>query len=762
MRITRPSFNTGEVSPRLWDRVDLEKFPAACRELQNFIVLPYGGVNRRPGFEYLGAAGNEGNSVRLLPFNYSTTTAFVLELGNQYMRFWSNGERVESGGSPVQVTTPWQGSEVWDVQFVQVNDVVYLVHPNYAPQKLTRVTDTNWTIATTAWSFPPLEDLNTSTVTMTPSGTSGTVTITASAATFASTMVGRYVALIHNRSDPFVSRVLTADGSSGSLKIRGRATFTTYGTWGAGTVYIEEQVNGAWTTYKSWYSSTSNQQNVSATFDTDNSLGTFRIRYSGTGSSGAIAVLTAEDSALIGFAQITAYTNTTTVTASVKQTFESTNATAVWALSAWDSTTGWPRTVGVHDQRLVFGGTKTQPITLWGSQIGDLQNFEYGSSPSDGFAFTLASTERHLINWLSSQPDSLIVGTSSEEWILRARDDALAMGPPDNIKADRESRYGSKYLQAWVANDRLMFIQRIGRKMREFSYSFTSDSWESQDVTLLAEHISAGDFKQVVFEQQPDGIVWAVKSNSADLVGMTYERNQQVYGWHRQVTQGIFESVCVIYGESSDEVWVVVRRTINGSQRRYIERLDTEYLESLENEDKSRWFYVDSGLRIDLGAGNETQTLTGLGHLEGKTVQILADGNVMPDQVVTSGAVTIPVQARVWVVGLGYTSCLRPVGIEVAQDDGTSQGRRFRVHELVLRLYKSLGGQYEGQGGEWYDILSRDTDDPMDSSPPAFTGSKIVSVGGSYQYTAEMAVRQEQPLPFTLLAMIPKLSIYGE
>ena len=762
MRVIKPSFTTGEVSPKLWERVDLEKFATSCKELQNFIVMPYGGVNRRPGFEYLGEVGDDTYPVRLIPFNYSTTTAFIIEMGHQYLRFWSNGELVLSGGNPLEITSPWTYDQIFEVQYVQINDVVYLVHPDVVPQRLVRVADDNWTIAEPSWTAPPVEDVNTTTTTLTPSATSGTgITVTASASVFIDDHVGGYIQFSHVREDPSVSRVLTASGNSSALRVTGGFRMDSYGSWGPGTLFLEEYRNETWVTLQSWVSTANNQRNVSYVGDAPYNT-PLRVRYSGSGDAGSIAILTADDPIDYGYVKITSRTSGTVVVGDVVlDDLNSTDATNLWALSVWRPDTGYPRTVGVHEQRLVYGGTKTMPITLWGSEIGNFDHFRIGTNPSDSFVFTLASTERHLINWLSSQSDVLVVGTSAEEWLIKAREEGTALGPPGNIKANRESRFGSKYLQAWVANDRLMFAQRLGRKLREFAYSFSSDSWESTDVTLLSEHITTQQgITQVAFEQQPDGIVWT-STVPGTLSGMTYERLQQVYGWHRHTTKGIIESVAVIYGPQGDEVWATIQRTINGSTKRYVERMDTDYLDVLENEQKDRWFYVDSGLRVDLGAGNESMTLDGLDHLEGETVQILADGAVFPNEIVTGGSVSISIPAQVWVVGIGYESILRPVGIELAMQDGTSQGRKFKVHELVVRIYKSLGGEYESQPDQWFYFPIRDTSDVMDDSPPVFTGPKTLTVAGSYTDTAEMAVRQRQPLPLTVLAIIPKFNVYG-
>lgn len=763
MRSNKLSFNRGEISPKLFDRVDLEQYVAACRNLENFIVTPYGPVNRRGGLEYLGAAEDETAAVRLFPFNYSTTTAFIIEAGDQYFRFWSNGELVESAPStPLVLGTPYSASDLFEIQFVQVNDVMFFVHQNYPIQALVRYSDTNWVTLPYGLAFPPVQD-RTYATTMTPSAVSGSgVTITAGAATFNSSMVGGTIALYHTRSSGSISLALTANGTSSQITFRGSYSLATFGSWGPGTLILQKYVGGQWTNFRIWASSALNERNISATGTSeDNSA--WRIQYTGSGSSGAITRLEIVESEVEGWADITGYTDSTHITVTVRDSFESTSSTTAWALGSWGPYQGYPRAIAYHEQRLYLGGTARQPTTIWASAIGDFNNFRYGVNGDDGFSIALASVEQHVINWMQSQTDNLAIGTSAEEWLLSPTDDSLAIGPPANFKVQQASRFGSKHLQAWVANDRLMFVQRLGRKIREFAYSFTSDSWESVDITLLSEHVSGYGmgFKQIAFEQQPDAIVWGISENE-QLVGMTYERKQNVYGWHRQTTRGAFESVACIYGAAGDEVYVIVRREIDGSTRRYIERIDTGYLDALEDENKSRWFYVDAGKYVDLGVGNESATLSGLDHLEGETVSVLGDGNVYPDQVVSSGSITISEAVQVWCVGLPYVSDIHPVGIEVQQQDGTSQGRRWRLAELWLNVYKSLGGQVEVYPGEWDDLSYRDTSDVMDSNAPAKSGLVRITIGGSYRDTLEIGVRQIQPLPMSIISMIPKFTIYGE
>lgn len=759
MRLILPSFNAGELSPKLHSRVELEKYSSGCKTLENFVIMPYGGVVRRPGLEYLGAIGDETEKARLAAFSFSTTTNFVLEFGDLYVRFWSNGELVESGGNPVEVVTPYAAAEVFELQMVQVNDVVYIVHPEHAPAKLSRLSDTSWTYAAIEWDYPPFQDENLTATTITPSATTGAINLVASAAVFEAGDVGGYYEIGHTRATMNVTRALTGAGTSSTLRVLGKWDLTTFGTWGAGTVFLEQSSDGStgWETLRSWESTASNQRNVQANGDLEEEK-YLRIRYTGSGNSGSTANLEAAEALVKGVVKITGFTDSTHAAGTVTRTLSATTATTHWSEGAFSTRRGFPRSVCLHQQRLIFGGTEFQAQTVWGSLVDDFHKFLFSEKDDAAFAFTIASSARNSVNWIASQREALVVGTTGEEYTV-SPSESNGVITPTNVTVKRETRYGSKYLPAILVNDATLFIQRQGSKMREFTYSFERDAYVAPDLTLLAEHVTRAGVVQTAFQQQPDAILWCILEDGT-LAGLTYEREENVVGWHRHVTDGFFESVAVIYGSAGDEVWTVVRRTIDGDTRRYVERLDTAYREALDDEDKSRWFYVDSGKLIEAPGD---VVIDGLDHLEGKTVAVLADGAVVGgSHVVTGGEITLPREYETVVVGLPYTSTLQPLPVEVPMRDGTSQGRRFSVVKVDIRFYKSLGGKVEVSPGTWDVVPFRDTSMPTDESPPAFTGTKPFTLAGQYNETAEIKIRQEQPLPMCILALIPVLQVYGD
>lgn len=794
------SFNAGELSPLLDARVDIEKYSNGCRQLQNAIIETYGAARRRSGTEFIAEAKYHDKPCRLIDFQFSTTTTFTIEVGHQYLRFFSNGAQVLSGGSPYEVSTPYDEADLFEIQYAQINDVAYLVHPDYPVQKLSRIADTNWTLAAVEFLTPALLDENLTDTTITASATSGSVNLTASAAIFQADHIGSYWQLAHLREatseeveiiDAVAWLTATAyvkwdtvtqagtryvcleDHTSGTfatdlgagkweavtyyqvtppMRILGDWELNTYSIWTA-DIYLERSTDEGvtWERIRKWSGKDDRNVNATGSQDTEAWLRVVVENWV-TGTAGTTTprvTLEAVDAYIYGIVKITGYTDTTHVAATVITDLESTDATKVWREGAWSDVRGYPRTVTIYEQRMCFAGSNYQPQTVWGSVTGDFENFKTGSDDTDSFAYTIGAQERNAIQWMVAQK-ALLIGTSGGEWSMQAgsQDQPLT---PTNVLVRRQSNYGSRALNANLVNDVVLFIQRQGRKVRELTYSFEKDGFVAPDMTLLSEHITDGGIVQTAFQQQPRSILWVVTSDGT-LAGMTYERDQNVVGWHRHVTDGTFESVATIYGSADDEIWLVVNRTIGGSTKRYIERINPVQWTDLEDA-----FYVDSGLSYD---GSATDTFSGLSHLEGKTVKILADGAPVPDQVVASGAVTLDDPASVVHIGLAYETIIQPMRLDVDSQAGVSQGQVKQIRELVLRLNNSLGLQY-GDGEAFYNLSFRDTSDYMDAAPPLFTGDKVVEFDGDFDLDVPFIVKQSQPLPLCLLAIIVKYAITG-
>jgi len=812
------ALNAGELSPYMDARVDVEKYNSGCRKLENMLVMTYGGVTRRAGTEYLGEAKFSNKRCRLVGFNFSTTTRFVLEFGHQYIRVWGNDTIVShpTGNSAWAATTaytagtfvtqsgttylaledhtssaafatdsakwyaqpasgvlempsPYVEADLLELQYAQVNDVMYVAHANYHPRKLSRLADNKWILSLVKWKYPPVLDQNVTTTTIASSASSGSATLTASSSLFQSGHVNSQWAIQWPRTSGSISTTIDSNKTTTeTLDIQGSWTITTVGTW-IGTIRLlripraEMDKNGG-TTFTAYevvreFNSLTTARNFTATGTEDERVGLKLQVLNYSSNTSARVFLESTDFNSGGTVTINSVSSGTSASATVDKWLGSTiTSTEKWAEAAFSDVRGYPRAVAIHEQRLCFGGTSNQPNTIWCSKSDDFEDFQLGSKDSDALSFSVASSEGNRIAWMFSQK-RLMIGTTGDEWTIGGFDSGKAFSST-NVQAQKQSSYGSKYMRAILLNDVLLFIQRRGRKVRELTYDFGRDSWVAPDLCVLSEHITNGEIVELAFQQQPDAILWAVRGDG-QLIGMSYERDQNVVAWHRHTTDGSFESAATVYGlvGADDEVWLCVNRTISGTTKRYIERFKPDNRANFESEAKNDWWYLDCAKRY---SGTPTTTVTGLSHLNGKTVSILADGAVQASAVVSNGQITLEKSASKVLVGLPFTSTVQPMKFDFQMQDGPTRGRRKRISRATASVYKSLGGQVSTNGTEWLWLYPRDFNDQMDDSPPVFTGESEVVVGGDYSFGGDFYLRQTQPYPLTILALVIRLDAFGD
>lgn len=764
------NFTAGELTPYLDGRSDLQQYDRGCRTMQNMRPLPYGGATIRGGLEYIAGARYNNKKSRLVPFNFSTGTRFVIEFGDLYVRFYSNGIQVLSGGSPYNVTSTYLEAHLFELQFKQINDVIYIAHPSYPPAKLSRVTDTNWTLASISWAYPPLREENITTTTLTASATTGSgITLTASAATFLSTNVGSYFELRHLREGEAVELdISTATGSSSSLYVRGDWQIVTTERW-YGTLEVERSTDGGttWTTIRKFKSSA--DRNVSAS-GSESEACYLRLTFTYTGNPYGAGVwagtaptayvyakakLESTEAYFSGLVKVTAFTSTTVVTADVINNISSTTATDVWSEGAWSVRRGYPRSIGLFEQRPYWGGNTEKPTRFWGSKTGDFENYEYGSDDDSAVAFDIAATESNAIQWMESM-QRLLIGTGGGEFSAGSGDSSEPV-TPSNVSVRGQSAFGSDYLQPVVVDNAVVFLQRQGRKLRELTFDIARDGYVAPDLTLLAEHITSGGVTQLGFARQPDPLLLAVTDNH--LAVMTYDRGQQITAWARYVTDGVIESACAIYGDTADEVWCVVNRTINGSTVRYVERF------AVETENKTTAKLLDAH-KAGVITGTFTGVVAGLTHLEGETVRLVVAGAVIGDYTVTGGNITVPVESVPtvgnYVVGLPYQAILQPMRMDLVMAAGASQGKVRRISELTIRVKNTLGAKFGPSLTRLDTINFRNATDPMDASAPLFSGDKQVYFNGGHDKAGDLYIIQDYPLPFTILGVLAKAEFFGD
>lgn len=421
-----------------------------------------------------------------------------------------------------------------------------------------------------------------------------------------------------------------------------------------------------------------------------------------------------------------------------------------WRLGAWSTTTGWPAVVVFHKQRLWFGRTTTQPQTAWGSVAGDYENMAPtdpdGAVLEDGaINITLASNRVSPIQWMETGP-VLLIGTMGGEWQVKPASINEGL-TPSNIDATEHTSFGSLQTgRPMRIGQSTLFTQRGGKKVREITYSFEIDALVAKDVSILSEHLFGRKVMKCAYQKEPIVVAWFVMTDGS-LVGLTYEQDHEVVGAHQHTLggDGFVESIAVVPSEDgdNDNVYMVVKRTINAGVKRYIERIETEFSGVLTS-----MFFVESGLTYN---GAPATTITGLSHLEAATVDVVADGVYIGTKVVSGGSFTLDVAASIVHAGLPSSATLITLDPGPSTAIGTAQGKTQRIDKLTVRVKDSL----------WFKHGSSES--ALDDLPSKFvtvTSDDIrVSLTQTYQLTGGYVIKQDLPYPLTVLSLMPALNV---
>lgn len=898
------NFSGGEVGTRSQGRIDSDRHATELATCVNWIVPLQGCVYRRPGTRFVALAGDQIAAPWLVPFEFSTTQAYLAEFFHAGIQFFKDGQRINaartitgitkanpavvtsanhafltgqtvtisgvagmtqinglsatvnvltantfqlvgvnssgfsaytSGGlasGVYQLDAPYIDVDLPLIQYAQSLDTLYVTHPLYKPRKLTRTAHDRWTLTVIDFQDGPFLDENETATTITPSATTGNISLTASSALFASTDVGRLVRIKH--------------------------------------------------------------------------------------------------AAQSGCAKITAFASPTLVSATVQSGFGfgATTASSKWRLGVWSDTTGYPTSVTFFQDRLVFAGSTLYPLRFDMSKLGDYELFSpnepAGGAVSDASAvsFSLNSNSVQDIRALAPDAKGLLLLTGTGEWIAKAGT-ASAIITATNIDVHQEGGDGCAHLMPVQIAKSTLFLQRAGLKVKEIQFYFDQDGFKPEDLTYIADHVTESGVKQMAYQREPDPIVWCVR-NDGVLAGMTYSRTLDTLrvAWHRHVLGGVsndggaaakVESACVIPTATGYELWLAVQRYVNGATVRHIERMTQPFKSSdyqhnaffvdagtsrtdildvyavlrrnpvsiytaqahgLANDDKvfvaelegltdlnSKIFTVQgvsatvtitigspavvtwaghglvagdpirpsttgalptgltagtiyyvlnpttdnflvsatpggaaiatsgtqSGVhtmtatsRIQLYEGTDSvdgtampswkkngrvaklvDNATGLTHLAGQTVQLLADGGVQETTVSTdgTGTVTIDPKAGFLTAGLGYVSDLETLRFEAGAQSGVALGQVQRIDFLKLMVDRTSGIQIGRDFDNLGDAIFRDTGDAAGIAPPLHSGVLDVSENFQPDYTddARVCIRQSSPLPATILAILPQI-----
>ena len=753
----KPSFAGGELTPALYGRTDLQKYDVGASRLENMIVLRYGGATRRPGFRYV-AKTQGGRKARLIPFQYSTEQSYVLEFTEGFVRIFTQGGIVVKDGNPLTIPTKYKEADLPDIKYTQSADVLFLVHVNHPPMTLTRYGVTEWKLERMDIAGGPFDDPNTKeNVKIGASAVRGDVTLTASTDYFTNDMVGSLIRLGHTMSGQ-----LKFGNPTTALSVRcvpgGTVYVESFGFWnGSFIVEKHDKSTDTWIALQEQHANRTQNYTLNYTNKGDDIV-EYRVRSEKFDTSvwsnenerqrGYVTIQTfAQD--YYGVARITAVNSATSATATVTREFADTEATNDFSLSAWSAKKGYPQAVSFFEDRLVFAGSRAKPQTYWASQSGDYYNFWVNTpqQDSDAITGTLSGGQMNGIRAIIPFGEMLML-TSGGEYKVGGGNETFT---PTNQKAEPQEYRGINNLTPVVIGGRIVYVQHQGSVIRDLTYSYDVDKYTGDDVSLLAAHLFEGHtIVALAYQQTPNTVVWCVREDGA-LLGMTYIKEQDVYAWHKHTTAGKFTDVCTISGDREEELWAVVER--DGAY--YVEQMGSQ----IRNTAPEEQFYVDAGY---IYHGEAKDALTGLAWLTGKTVSVLADGNVLADMRVNeSGVLRLPKAFSKITVGLPFESTIQTMPIEFSVQDGSYMGRKKRVSRMTILFRDTRGGLY-GVGENRLDTIKWRSTEKYDNPIELYSGKRrIVIPGASYEDTVYLTIKQTDPLPLTILSIVPEVEAGG-
>lgn len=740
-----------------------------------------------------------------------------------------------SGGSVakiVEIATPYTQADLFDANgvpqlgYAQSADTLYLVHPAYAPRKLTRTSNTAWTLSTVNLSLGPFTNGNFDETkrlvveSISPSFQSGaTMGIRANHALFEAGHVGSLLFLeeiyfdqrdvrpwIPSEPSNIAGLQISYEGNvyqwveSAGAAVGGNVapTHTIGDAWdnmvgGSGNARNKwRYLHSRWAIVRITAVASSTQATATAvTYLCDglfplsksisgvaNASGRIRITAAGHGFSDgdyvrvqSVGGVTAANG---DWRVVNASTNTFDLDGS---TFAGTwsgggsvqrYSTWKYALGAFSAARGYPAAVTFYQDRLCFAGTTSDPDTVWMSEASNYEGFSTRDAnqitAANAITVAMSSGEVNKIEALQGTPDGLIVYTADSEGSIQQATSQEPLGP-NNVRAVPLSSYGSADVRPVRVGNAVMYVQRGGRKLREFIRDDTG--YASNDVTVRAEHLFTGaGIVSMDWCQEPDAILWAARSDGT-LLSFTYQKEQSVFAWCRHKLGGasnaggtaapIVESVCQVPSAdgSSNDLYVVVNRWINGATRRYVEILRPRWV---RGSTIASGYFVDGGLTY---SGTPATTISGLTWLIGQTVTILADGKVHPTRTVSaSGSITLDYAASTVHVGLPYAGRLQLMRPELPQPNGSAQGKTKQVKKVTARLLNSNNLAFGPAFSSMTRINFRTTTDPIDQPVPLFDGDKTFDFNAPPADTdAYVCLEQDLPYPFCVVGVWPTVEV---
>ena len=677
MRVLRTSFTGGEISPWLYGQLPHPKHQTGIKTGLNIICMPYGPAQNRSGFKMIREVKDSSKKVRLIPYIYNNEQAYVLEVGNQYVRFHTEGQTIMTGESPYDITSPFLEADLFDIKYTDPeSDVMTLTHRSHAPQELKRTAGDPITFAMTPITFGP--------------GISTPQDVVANA-TGTGITIHTYVVTALDQDGLEESIASSEVSCSNDLTRAGHSNIISWtAVDGASRMHVYKYENGM--------------------------------------------------PGFIGQTQGTEFTDNN-INADTLQ------APPQHQDHLLSSTGNYPGAVTYFEQRRIFAGTNNEPQSVVMTRSATESNLSRSVPIQNDDAIKIPVKGTGSIEHLVSAAD-LIVLTSMSLSKITSRDSDFIT--PANVWPRKlDGSAGASPLRPIVARDTVLFGESTGSHIAEM-FCGENVPYLTRDISVLANHLF--DDYQIVdwaFMRTPYPIVWAVR-NDGMLLSLTYlpdraAQDQGVLAWTHHTTEGLFESVAVIpENDGRERLYAVIQRTINGQVKRFVERMETRNFSTIEDA-----FFVDCGLTYQ---GVAVTTVTGLDHLEGATVAVVADGMVQPGMTVTSGQITLTQAATKVHVGLPYVADINTLALAL-QKEAWGQGQHKNISRVGLLVHETVGIK-AGPDEDQLSACDMTAPDHYGDPHTPVSGEITIDTETTWTHDASVFIRQDQPMPVTVLSLV--------
>lgn len=812
----------GEITPYMHARVDTDFYQAGLALARNVIVSRFGGVMRCPGTRYVGNTKIAGKSSRFIPFEFRRDQVYSIEAGDQYFRFWTAAGRVESPpGTPIEVATPYLEADLSLIQVRQSGDVIYITCLGYQPRTLTRNSETSWTLADYVPKDGPYMEINTTATVLTPSDIGAVHPIMTGMTTPSGTVTGQYS--IGSEYVPFNAGAggnfydgahgdgwIAYDFPGADTKIcdaywigavAGNPEFTPV-SW-----YFEGYDGSNWIVLDTRNAQTGWARNERRFFEFSNEIAfqAYRLRWTATddnnqndsaiekmgwhedGDTMTPFNLTASSTVGIndgaGFVAsdvgrpirflgsdgrwrwmvIASRVSSTVVTVRLYgHSLPDLKGSANWRLGAWSNTSGWPSSVAVTEDRLTLARTDDDPLGIWYSKNGGYDDFGV-SAPivdDDGIAARLTGGKLNDISWLIEGRD-LLAGTAGS---LRAvgRNNPNSALSPSNIRQRTETLIPSSRAEPIAVENMILFMDFYEQRLYEAAYTYEIEGYLGREVSVLSEHLFAAGVKKIVYLSHPNRTVIGLRYDGL-LVAFAYDRDQKIAGGTLIDIGGFVEDVSPLPGDTGTDLWLTVRRTLNGSTLRTIELLAEFWRQDFTVQDVP--IYGACSVVYD---GAATNTVAGVNHMKNESVALWCDGRDLGDVTVSNGGVvTLPLglTASQIVIGKRMPWKVQTLRLSnIGNRDGSGLGRKTNIVQAYLDLYEAAGVSvraYDKQDSE-ADLLGfeHEAEENPGEPVPLRTGMFSMAVDDSWRNNGVLVLQGDRMYPVTIRAI--QLEIDGE